>query len=297
MIDLRVALDQFYLPSRPGISRRTAQKLHHDISRWMRIVGGIPADQITTQTFNKFRAGCLEHGLKPVSIETTIQSVLSILRLLGPEQERRQGLGLIKKVPFAGQQLRRVMRLHPVPSVDHLRQVFRATDQMTWPRTANVFPPLFWKAWIGTVFVTGIRFRDFIEAERKQLSGDLLTVTARKTGITHCFPLPDWLMPLLYQLPTYKTRLFPCPLRPTEFRMNLRQLSNAAGVPWTTPQAIRRASITEWSAINSDCGAVIHGSGLGIRRHYIDPVRLLRKHVNSLPDLSLLHSADVLPPI
>jgi hypothetical protein len=284
MIGINAALEELYLPNRPGLSRRTIKRYQEECRHFAALTSDPPLDLITTATFNGYRAACLKSGLRPKSIECRVQTVLQVLRLCGPEQERRQGLGLIPKVPFVGVPLRTGTALKRTPTVAELQSLARQFYRATWPRTAEVSPKLFWTAWLGTLFVTGIRFRDFLLASRKQLAGDVLIVTAAKTEIAHVFPLPDWLMSPLYRLPSYRGRLFPCPLRPTEFRGRLKTLATAAGVPWLTAQAIRRASITEWSALNADCGSIIHGQGLGIRRHYVDPLRLLRKHLPELPN-------------
>jgi len=42
-----------------------------------------------------------------------------------------------------------------------------------------------------------------------------------------------------------------------------------------TPQNIRQASITEWSRSNATAGAIIHGCGLGVLAHYLDPLSVL----------------------
>lgn len=285
MIRVSTALEEFYIPNRPGLSPRTIKKYREETRHWSKLTSDPPINEITTTTFQQYRAACLKAGLRPTSIEGRIETILQVLRLCGPEQERRQGLGLIPKVPFVGIPLRTATALRATPTVDQLRALAMQFKSARWPTTAHVSPALFWSAWLGTLFSTGIRFRDFLHAERRQLTGDLLIVTAQKTGIAHVFPLPDWLLPKLYQLPEYRGRLFPCPLRPTEFRNKLKALATIAGVPWITAQAIRRASITEWSAINADCGAIVHGSGLGIRSRYVDPLRLLRKHLHELPPL------------
>lgn len=285
MIRIATALEEFYLPNRPGLAPRTIKKYREETRHWAKLTSDPPLNEITTTTFNLYRAACLQAGLKPTSIEGRIDTIIQVLRLCGPEAERRQGFGLIPRVPFIGQPLRTSTPLKMTPTVEQLRALARQFSVATWPRTTDLSPRLFWLAWLGVMFTTGIRFRDFMLAQRSQLSGDVLIVTAGKTGIAHVFPLPDWLLPQLYQLPVYRGRLFPCPLRPTEFRTKLKALTTLAGTPWITSQAIRRASITEWSSLNSDCGAVIHGCGLGIRSRYVDPLRLLRKHLPELPRL------------
>lgn len=286
MITIRQALQNFYLPNRPQLSSRTISRYLDEVKRWERMTSDPTISEVSTETFNRYRAACLTAGLKPSSIESGIRTILQVLRLCGPEQERRQGLGLIPRVPFVGQTLRQPMPLLPTPSVDDLRSAWQSASAAIWPTTAGVTPAQFWRAWIGTAFVTGLRLSDALSAKRSQISTDLFMVTARKTGITQVFPLPPWLILEIYQLPVWSGKLFPCRFLPCFVRRELSRICRAAQIPVITPHALRRACITEWSAINSDCGSIIHGQGLGIRSRYVDPLRVLRKHLAEFPSLN-----------
>lgn len=48
-----------------------------------------------------------------------------------------------------------------------------------------------------------------------------------------------------------------------------------AGVRYVPPHGFRRFSITQWSTASPDAGRIVHGEGLGIRSHYVDPRRVL----------------------
>lgn len=285
MLTIRQALISLYLPNRPQLAPRTVLRYQDEVTRWERLTDNPTINQITTESFNRYRAACLARGLKPSSIESGIRTILQVLRLCGPEQERRQGLNLIPRVPFVGPTLRCPRPMLPTPTVEELRAAVHHADAAIWPTTAGVSPQLFWRAWIGASFVTGLRLSDALTAKRSQLSADLLTVTAKKTGITQVFPIPPWLILEMYQLPVWNSKLFPCRVLPCFVRRELRRLSRAASIPTITPHGLRRACITEWSALNSDCGAIIHGQGLGIRSRYVDPLRLLRKHLAEFPSL------------
>lgn len=286
MITIRQAFDNFYVSNRPGLSRRTKARYSFEILRWERLTGNPPLNSITTTTFNQFRHRCLQGGLRPSTIESGLRTILQVLRLCGPEQERRQGLGLIPKVPYVGNPLRVVTPFQPTPTVEELRLAWQHAEAAIWPKAASFTPAMFWRAWLAVEFSTALRLSDMLTVHRSQLNGALLAVTVQKTGLTQVFPLPAWALLSVYQLPTGREKLLPCRNLPAFVRRELRRISQAAGIPKITPHGIRRASISEWSAINSDSGAIIHGSGLGIRSRYVDPLRLLRTHVASLPDLS-----------
>lgn len=286
MITIRQAFVSLYMPNRPQLAPLTVQRYLDEIRRWEVRTPNPLLSQITTETFNLYRAECLSAGLKPTTIESGIRTILQVLRLCGPEQERRQGLGLITRVPFVGQSLRQSTPLLPTPSVEDLRAAWVHSTSAIWPTTGGADPANFWRAWIGISFVTGLRLSDALAARRSQISADIFTVTARKTGITHIFPIPAWLLVELYQLPVWNSKLFPCRFLPCFVRRELRRISVVAQVPAITPHGMRRAAITEWSAISSDCGSILHGQGLGIRSRYVNPVRLLRKHLPDFPDLT-----------
>lgn len=283
-ITIRTAYEQFYEPTRPQLSPRTIERYRLEVLRWERYTPNPNIDQITTQTFHSYRAACLAAGLKANTIETGIRTVLQILRLCGPEMERREGLGLIQRVPYVGRQLRQNTPFRPTPTVSELRLAYAMAGSLHWPPRVNT--ALFWRAWLGLSFVSGIRLSDMLNLPFTARQGDLLTLTAQKTDKALIVPLPGWLVEVLDQLPPLGERLMPCKRLPCFIRREMAKLSERIGIPTITPHGLRRASITEWSKINDDCGKIIHGVGLGIRDRYVDRLSLLRSHVNSLPDLS-----------
>ena len=100
MLTIRQAFTGLYLPNRPQLAPLTIQRYLDEIRRWEVRTPNPVLSEITTETFNRYRAACLKAGLKASSIESGIRTILQVLRLCGPEQERRQGLGLIPRVPF-----------------------------------------------------------------------------------------------------------------------------------------------------------------------------------------------------
>lgn len=199
MPTIREVFETHYVPNHPQLKPRTLERYRLEILRWERNTTNPPVSKVTTEVFNRFRKTCLDHGLRATTIEAGIRTILQVLRLAGPETERRQGLGLIARVPFVGHPLRAVFRQQPVPTVDALRRLCRLP----------------------------------------------------------CF-----------------------------VRRELSRICVAAQIDRITPHAIRRASVTEWSIVDRDCGQLIHGEGLGIRDLYANPERLLRAKIDKFPDLS-----------
>jgi hypothetical protein len=177
VITIRQAYEQFYEPTRPALSLRTMERYRMEILRWERHTSNPTIDQITTADFQKLRASCLAAGLKPATIEAGIRTVLQVLRLCGPEQERREGLGLIPRVPFVGRSLRQVAPLRPTPTVDELRLLWIVCGRLQWPPKCNTAS--FWRAWIGLGFVAGLRLTDMLTLPRSAISGDTLTVLSK----------------------------------------------------------------------------------------------------------------------
>jgi hypothetical protein len=54
--------------------------------------------------------------------------------------------------------------------------------------------------------------------------------------------------------------------------------------PCLTLQQLRRASITLWMQAHPEAGRIVHGCGLGVLRHYLDPWTIL---VSAAPRFTL----------
>ncbi len=283
MLTIRQAFETHYVPNHPQLKPRTLERYRLEILRWERQTADPQIQQITTETFNRYRANCLKASLKACTIEAGIRTILQVLRLCGPESERRQGLGLIDRVPYVGRPLREHTPQRPVPTVDQLRAACRLTSQAIWPPQFR--PDVWWRCWIGFAFVTGLRLTDMLTIRRAALQGDVVRWTAHKTDTEHVFVLPDWLLEWMRDLPADSELLFPCRRLPCFVRRELRRLSLAAEIANLTPHGLRRCAITEWSIVDTDCGKIIHGEGLGIRNRYVQIERKLRANVHRLPSL------------
>lgn len=101
----------------------------------------------------------------------------------------------------------------------------------------------------------------------------VLSVTAAKTGRCQTYPVPSWLRAWLAPegLPYRRVADFARKL----VRKRLASACVAGGVTAWCPKQLRQRSITEWSRANATAGAIVHGSGLGVLGHYVDPVCVL----------------------
>ena len=65
-------------------------------------------------------------------------------------------------------------------------------------------------------------------------------------------------------------------------RSGLRIACDAAGVDPFTPHQLRQRSLTEWARANAMAGGIVHGSGLGVLNHYVDPMTVLESAAPSV---------------
>ena len=116
---------------------------------------------------------------------------------------------------------------------------------------------------------------------------------ASKTGWVHRIPLTRTVRRHLDLLgPGDRAdTIFAFP-RSTNFRACYDQLTKlclTARVPVVTLKQLRCLSITLWSSTNAEAGKIIHGCGLGVMRHYLDPLAVLEAAAPlvRLPDVFL----------
>lgn len=101
----------------------------------------------------------------------------------------------------------------------------------------------------------------------------VLRVVASKTQRAHAWPVPAWLQ-------TLWTGTAPPWHRSTDFwRKTLRDaishVCDTAHVARWTPKQLRQRSITEWTRANATAGQLVHGCGIGVLSHYLDPLSVL----------------------
>jgi hypothetical protein len=105
-------------------------------------------------------------------------------------------------------------------------------------------------------------------------NADCLRLKADKTGVSHVWPIPEWLRAWLV-LPG-EHPLGGVSLHFTnKIRDGLTDLCLLAGVDRFTPQQLRQRSINEWTKANATAGQIVHGCGLGVMAHYLDPLSIL----------------------
>lgn len=222
----------------------------YSASRFVRLVGDLQPDQITEHHLATYREKCLALKMSPRTIETSIGNIVTVIRYV---TGRSIGAG------------RRLRQNPPEPSPVELSSV---------GAVYTIAPPWL-RVWIACTYWTGLRLADSIEL-LWSISGKpcgQLRKSASKTGRHHSWPLPVWLSKIVSET------AFPSGLclenTKKLVRTQLALCCESANVPAWTPKQLRQRSITEWSRANATAGAIVHGCGLGVLSHYLDPLQIL----------------------
>lgn len=216
--------------------------------RFERVCGTLQPDAITTEHLSTFRAKARD-CLSAATIEKTCTDVITIVRHVTG-----------KTLP-AGKRLRQP-RPTPEPiDVDVIAAVWQ--HSIDWLRQ-----------WLVVSYWTGLRLSDAIALQATfPANGTSIRWIASKTGHSHAYPLPDWLRPHVQKLdlPYTASENYSCRV----LRTHLAAACMAAGVKYFHPHTIRQRSVTEWSRVNGTAGSIIHGCGLGVLQHYVNPLSVL----------------------
>lgn len=249
----------------------TEQKLKHRLACWQRH-GGDDTSSLRPAQFEAFRQAAMSAGLARRTIEETVSDVA---RIAGCDDVGRRLKGW------------KVSRCRDVPSVELLSIAYQLADSAEWPNGPNCRTPALMQAstsdWLRAflvfAFFTGLRWRDLRTVTWDAV--DRLEWEASKTSKLHQYPACEIVTRHLEPLRTSGSELvFPfTACHGYLLRRELKRISNSDKL---TPQAIRRCSITQWSIASPDAGRLIHGTGIGIRGHYLDVRRVL---ASALPQL------------
>src|SRR5690606_18872912 len=203
-------------------------------------------EKITQADVDRFRA---ESRLSPVTIEAAIKAA-----------------GILRGERFSGEKLKRPTKRPVTVPLDDMSRVFAAAQ-----KRGNVFVCRFLK-WS---YLTGLRLGDLMSLTRPQMAADVIDVATSKTGKLQSIPRH----PLLNcRLPECE---YPLKKSPGRLRTKLRYYCDIAGVPYFTPQMIRRTSATQYELARPGAGGIIQGSALyGGRdavtwKYYLDQVTIL----------------------
>ena len=227
----------------------------YSANRFARLIGDISAEDITTDHLQQYRDTAAGIGLSARTVESSISDLITVIR-------HQTG----RTVP-AGRRLKS-------PSPDPQPVTFDALNAI-WP---HCDPWL--QQWIAISYWTCLRLAD-VQRMQLQLSqldtaGESLRWSSSKTRHRFTWPIPDWL----------RQHLQPVPLpfyAPNDFgqkllRQVLTSICKTADVDRWTPKQLRQRAISEWCRADAMAGRLIHGTGIGVLRHYVDPLTVLEQH-------------------
>ncbi len=234
----------------------------YSAARFVRMMGDIDPLSITEDHFRIYRAKCLEAKLSAKTIESSIGNIVTTVAMMTGHKLK------------PGRKLR-LKRPEPKPA-----------DHAAISAVYNIAPQWL-KGWVGFSLWTGLRLSDSIETLWRISGtdpGPVLYRRANKTGRQHVWPMPVWLRDLVSVSP------FPqeyC-LENTKkvIRKQMASCCESAGLEVFGPKNIRQRAINEWSKANATAGAILHGCGLGVLHHYLDPLTVLESAASrvKLPD-------------
>jgi integrase len=254
-----------YIDHTTGVTERRRKKMAALIRYWGAAGCHTDARRITTADFVRFRAFYSE-SFRPVTIETYVSMMNTLLRLLGPRTASTpQGLGRLNDVPWSGKPLVVVMQPKPPAALEHLSLLYQFAGQFDYaPRGFE--NRQFLRAFLVIAYNTGLRFSDL--TQRLNWSGvnvetKTITVTASKTGKVQLIPINGTLAGHLVSMPRVSELVLPIPMRSQFwFRKQLNELCYCIELPNVSPQAIRRATGNEFEKAHPGAGALILGHSL-----------------------------------
>lgn len=222
----------------------------YSANRFSRMMSDLPASAVTQEHLIEFRRLATAAKLSPRTIESTIADLLTVI------------LFVTKCRPDAGRKLQ-VRRPKPNPAdIESISAV--------WP-VCNIWL----RQWLVIAYWTGLRLGDVIslQCNLSAKPPSSFTCDASKTGKHHVWPIPKWLQPWLksVDLPYQRAN---CNAR-KRVRYALADACADTKQPVITPKQLRQRSVTEWSRANATAGSLIHGCGIGVLAHYIDPLSVL----------------------
>jgi len=271
-VDRAVAIYYQHAQTRK-ISRARQLKLPTLAGHWRAVGCEQRAGKITTADFNRFREAALAKGMKPITIETHIALMRTVLRHVGPNTSSTpRALGLIGPCPWIGDKLMIETRVEPPIPTEHLRAVYRACKDAMWA-PPDCDPCAFFRAWLVIGYNTGLRYGDLTERLSRSMidrQNMMISIVPHKTerhGKKLLLPLNQIMIDHLDTLPdrgpdvpifiAIKTRYQPDLLRKT-----LTEICKAANVPRFTAQGLRRTAGNAYSAVDTIAGSMLLGHTL-----------------------------------
>lgn len=269
--------DQWYRLWAPDLSPRTERRYRHELTRWERLSDNPPLAEISTRTYQEFRAASSQKGHSAGTTEGTLRFVRQIMRCA-------MAHGAIAVMPDRGRARKiQAPQPHP-PSIEELDKLFRACGVARWPRL-HVPPKTFWRSWMAVDLWTGLRREDSfwrLSLDHVSDPDDAILFRANKSKVPHPYPLNDIIRRhIRAMVPTFSHKpgrlIFGPSKSPHLIQRELDRIADAACVRRVTPQSFRQAAINIWTIADPRAGEIIHGCGIPrVLAHYLDRLQILR---------------------
>jgi len=230
--------------------QRLRRSYAYAANRFVKACGPVNVEDLTTDLLEQYRSWCVAKNLRPATIEGSIRELIALhFAATGVRLNPGSKLRVPRPQP------------HP-PSLDAISAVY--SESPAWVRQ-----------YLAVGYWTCLRVADVLRLQAS-LSGprDVLRWTASKTGHSQAWPVPAWLqrhLVLSVVIPPGK----PNHHLKRVLRRELRAAADRAGVDYFTAHQLRQRALTEWSRVNAMAGGIVHGSGLGVLGHYVDPLSVL----------------------
>lgn len=254
------------------LSPKTSKRYRYELNRWSRITGDPPVSEITTGTYQSFRAKSAEEGHAPSTTESAIRVVKQMMRCA-------MAHGAIKVMPDRGRPRRiQAPEPHP-PSNDELNRFLRVAHMARWPKT-HVSPPTFWRCFACLDLWTGLRREDaFWRFGWEHIHPEHIEFRAHKTRKLHAWPMRPlierhlrMMRPVLGKLPL----IFNPGKSPHSMQKEIERLCDAAEIRRMTIKSFRQAAVTIWTKADRRAGEIVHGVGMPrVLNHYLDTLAVL----------------------
>ncbi len=230
----------------------------YSTTRFVRHMGDMRVADITTENLIQFRNSMLAEGLTPVTIESSISDVQTLLKAAGRTID--------------GGRRCKLARPRPKPIT------FEALDAV-WPYCDGRL-----RQWMVVSYWTALRLSDAMNLMVSLTADvpDVLEWTASKTQHLHRWPVVPWLHRYLTRrkLPFKSANSYAL----KSLRRGIAGACDAAGVDRWNPKYLRQLSLSQWSRTDPLAGQIIHGCGLNsVLKHYLDPLIILQGAALKLP--------------
>ena len=230
--------------------QRRSRSAIYAANRFARLVDDRAPAQLTDSAISEYAEQCRQLKLSPATIKSSVKYLIALAR----------EHGAIVNAPKI-----RLNQPHPQPvQSDSLDAIW--VHLPPWTQQFTVLS--YW---------TGLRLSDVLQLQLNIWDGaefpKHIRHTASKTGRRFSYPIPQWLHSFLCRVPLPFGS--PADWAGKLTRGTLRRACNTVAIPPVLPKHIRQRSITAWKTADATAGSIIHGSGLGILDHYVDPLTIL----------------------